>query len=508
MFKLNNKFKDMAVSPPSSPKFNRLTPSSPERLGAMKLSQVPKVEGIVTQVFKSKRRRDNFSDSMGSPSTKRPRVAQDRLIPTVNRGGAVVYNDPMPKRLKSARESTYQAVLSQGIFGSFRDPHSEPVLRDRPSKMSFEPPLKIPQSESYSRSLTFEMTDVRELDLSAICEGLHTLPLAYCDDVLSVIRSYSDSRDPVTGDLCAGARMNVWFPGESRVEGIPPGRDLRGDSKPISMAIAPEGELFVFAKENGEIEGWELTDKTPEKLFEIKAQNESKMISLGISDQSIFAGDHQGRLYQFDRDKKALIHTFKDHEKCISKIVISPNGKYLATGGLDRQVVIYNTATMKKLHSVQVKDEIKAIVFDPTGNPNIALGVGGAESLICIVKSPNPPKEVALIEFPVDSQISSLQWPMANRMISTHADAFFRVIPIDLRRKSPFGQSRRIASTAMVHSGDERNFSAVIRYREPKYLILGSTNLSLETVILPVLKDENPQKAPLSKLDGVIPLIR
>jgi len=65
----------------------------------------------------------------------------------------------------------------------------------------------------------------------------------------------------------------------------------------------------------------------------------------------------------WDPNSGKLLRTLKGHEDGINALAFSPDGKMLASGGQDDQVILWDTRTGKKLHVLPDLDTNGTIVL-------------------------------------------------------------------------------------------------------------------------------------------------
>jgi WD40 repeat protein len=110
---------------------------------------------------------------------------------------------------------------------------------------------------------------------------------------------------------------------------------------------------------------WDLDTK--EKSSEISiAANEGFVISLAISTDSefIYAGLITGDILVFQRSNGELVNRISGHSMMITSLVVSPDGRYLASSSADESIRVFETETWGDIAEFTVDDEIRSLVFD------------------------------------------------------------------------------------------------------------------------------------------------
>lgn len=389
------------------------------------------------------------------------RFISDRRI--MSQPGVASFNLPRPPAPQNERDHVYQSNLSEIFFGSRRSPYDFPVLR-RASASALESEREpfIPSEEVYAT------TPDRKLDLPGILDDFYTMPAAYSaeSDRIAFILNSQQFTD-ASGAAKTGAQVFLYNPQAKTHITLFPENALYGDEKrPVSVAFNQKGNYLVLGKQDGSVETWSLKEMPPVKKFEINpalvlGKTAARIDSVVAADHMIFAGDHQGGLYRID-PKTGRVIDIPGHSNGICNIVVSPNGRYLATGGNDNKVVIRFANTLEIVDQFSMNAGIRAIAFDPEKECRIAVGGGQSDPRVCIFNFRHPEQE-KMVEIPVDSQVTNIIWEKKNRMITTHRDGTYRVIPLRLNTKYPFGtilpiqtEVGRILFSATRESGKEK----------------------------------------------------
>nr|XP_017086914.2 F-box-like/WD repeat-containing protein ebi [Drosophila bipectinata] len=86
--------------------------------------------------------------------------------------------------------------------------------------------------------------------------------------------------------------------------------------------------------------------------------------------------DSTVRLWDVERD--TCIHTLTKHTEPVNSVAFSPDGKNLATGGLDKCIYIWNTQTGQLVHSYRATGEIFEVCWNSRGTKVAASASDGS----------------------------------------------------------------------------------------------------------------------------------
>jgi WD40 repeat protein len=96
------------------------------------------------------------------------------------------------------------------------------------------------------------------------------------------------------------------------------------------------------------------TDPSAEKL-DLKeiGKHETYVTSVALADETLISGGYDGRLNWWDTAKPALIRSLESHTKWIRNVVVSPDGKLVASVADDMVCKVHETATGKLVHELR-----------------------------------------------------------------------------------------------------------------------------------------------------------
>jgi WD40 repeat protein len=121
----------------------------------------------------------------------------------------------------------------------------------------------------------------------------------------------------------------------------------------------PDGKLIALASNDQSVYLWSLRGIAPLDVL----RNSGRCLSLSSDNQTIMSGDKNGIIKLWRKDGKILLN-FKAHDKAISKVSFSPNGKILAS--------VSNDGTSKLWH---LDGRFIGKLKDENSNENIVAGM-------------------------------------------------------------------------------------------------------------------------------------
>jgi eukaryotic-like serine/threonine-protein kinase len=84
--------------------------------------------------------------------------------------------------------------------------------------------------------------------------------------------------------------------------------------------------------------------------------------------------EHAGQVKVWDTATRKLRFKLTEHAALVASVAFSPDGRWLATGSLDRTVRVWDTSTGALLRTIHVEFEVQSAVFSPDGK---TLAIGG-----------------------------------------------------------------------------------------------------------------------------------
>ena len=120
-------------------------------------------------------------------------------------------------------------------------------------------------------------------------------------------------------------------------------RTLRSDVSLFDIDFSPDGQFLTAARTKASLQIWRV--ESGESAFVWQTSEESGAflwsVAFNSSGNKICAVSSQGDVYLWSFPQGDLLAGFRGHQKSASAVVFSPDGKRLATGGLDAAVRIW-----------------------------------------------------------------------------------------------------------------------------------------------------------------------
>ncbi|MCI0459173.1 MAG: WD40 repeat domain-containing protein [Gemmataceae bacterium] len=179
-----------------------------------------------------------------------------------------------------------------------------------------------------------------------------------------VLQVYSVSRLRVEGLLEAQYADQLKDPSKMRVivepihemapERLPLGSKAhRGEVNSVAFSHSPRGPLFVSGSEDRTVGVWKLAGgEAPEVLHHETAVRVVACSPPVAGRRICLAGCADGKVYVWDLDKlDAPLHKIEAHRDAITALAFSPDGKFVASGGQDNALCLWEVQTGKLLYT-------------------------------------------------------------------------------------------------------------------------------------------------------------
>lgn len=162
-------------------------------------------------------------------------------------------------------------------------------------------------------------------------------------------------------------------------------RVLKGHRGPVTgLDFDPNGEYLASIDSVGTVIYWELQSGimlhtlkgvAPDTGFDTAITN---IVSWSPDGETLAVPGLKNDLVMYDRDTAEKLFSLRgDHAQPICFFSWSPNGKYMATSSLDRQVLIWNVGKKQDIDRQKFDDRICCMAWKPIGNALALIDVMG-----------------------------------------------------------------------------------------------------------------------------------
>ena len=146
---------------------------------------------------------------------------------------------------------------------------------------------------------------------------------------------------------------------------------LRGASYAVAISnstrVSPDGRLIASATGEGatNISLWDV--RTGVKIRSFKGDNTIHALNFSPDGKYLASGGSNGTIYLWDIATGKHVSTLVGHENWVSSVAFSSDGKYLVTGSNDTTVKVWNVNNRTELTSLLSIGEKDWLVTTPTG---------------------------------------------------------------------------------------------------------------------------------------------
>nr|CAH7755583.1 unnamed protein product [Callosobruchus chinensis] len=178
-----------------------------------------------------------------------------------------------------------------------------------------------------------------------------------------------------------GAHVYLWNAGTGNIDQL---LELEGNDYVCSLAWIQEGNILAVGTTNGTVELW---DCSRTKKLRIMDGHSARVGSLSWNAHILSSGCRSGRIIHHDvRQQNHLVTTLAGHDQEVCGLRWSPDGKYLASGGNDNVLNIWQAVSgghhteSQALHTfTQHQAAVKALAWCPWQPHVLASGGGTAD---------------------------------------------------------------------------------------------------------------------------------
>lgn len=207
--------------------------------------------------------------------------------------------------------------------------------------------------------------------------------------LLHTLSEHSETPWKVTFSPDGGKLASSGRDGVVQIWDVPTGRleqTLQAHATGIhALAFTSDAQILASGGGDGIVHIWRLGQAVPLQAFQAHA-NEVQALAFDAAGTILVSGsyDHTIRLWQISGETASsqLVHTLNGHTQMIRRVVISPDGHTLASGGHDSFVCLWDAHSGQALHTlVGHAYPIHHLAFSRDGH---MLATVGVDQTICL----------------------------------------------------------------------------------------------------------------------------
>ncbi len=141
-----------------------------------------------------------------------------------------------------------------------------------------------------------------------------------------------------------------------------------------SIDISKDSTILVRGSKDSTVVIWNFIDGT--LLKKLKYNGIVTSVCLSPNSQYLAYGGSDNKVFLFDIKNSKLISTYTEHTDDITSICFSPDGKYIATSAMDKLIQIYKSDSLIKTLPDQ-KNCVRDISINSVGTKLISCGDNG-----------------------------------------------------------------------------------------------------------------------------------
>jgi len=314
----------------------------------------------------------------GTP-LKHPKTGEVLSVETVNKGvlrvtalrdnssDAVIVSEACPACIKTGQ--LVSAILLEDE--SDMEAPREDVRAATEKKI--EPGVTSNQTSGKQKRHGDEKTDTDKKPgqeavraVSATVEGTYRTLTAHKSDVIAISVSKN-------GQLAASAdkdgQIDVWD--LSSWTAIMTLSDPGNTKSLLTLAFSNDSKLLATAGKSDRVVIWDLATRQQTQVLSL--QDTVAFLAFLPSGNSIAIGTRKARvvIWNYKTNKTVEIKTEKD----VLALAVSPDGKFIASGGQDKNVTLWNSADGSRIRTMTGhSNEVLSLLFSPGGKQILSAG--------------------------------------------------------------------------------------------------------------------------------------
>jgi eukaryotic-like serine/threonine-protein kinase len=133
----------------------------------------------------------------------------------------------------------------------------------------------------------------------------------------------------------------------------------------MSVALSSDGNLAASVDRDGVLRGWDVAD---DRLLWFQVQADSQYDLAFRPDGRQLATTGRGEIHLRDSKTGRVVRTLQGHSGVVNRLAYSPDGRWLASGGADRLVKVWDTGDGRELLTFPSHSGwIVGLAFSPDG---------------------------------------------------------------------------------------------------------------------------------------------
>lgn len=132
-----------------------------------------------------------------------------------------------------------------------------------------------------------------------------------------------------------------------------------------SLAFSPNGKYIVSGDSDGVIKIWDLTNG---EARSIESPGKSRVNAVVFSpDGAQIASSDGNNIILWDAETAEQVSVLEGHTDWVRSLAYNADGSILASGGDDKTIRLWDVATLKELHTIQMAGPVDRLAFTPDG---------------------------------------------------------------------------------------------------------------------------------------------